>query len=52
VYALLAPRLPNGAYLSDCEVTDVSRAAKDTAAQQALWEWTERWIERATASTV
>ena len=44
-YALLAPDLPSGAYLSDCEITDVSPAAKDPAARKALWAWTEEWLE-------
>ena len=43
-YALLAPGLPSGAYLSDCEVTDVAPAAKDARAREALWAWTEQWI--------
>ena len=43
-YALLAPDLPSGAYLSDCELTDVSPAAKDPAARKALWAWTEEWL--------
>ena len=43
-YALLAPGLPTGAYLSDCELTDVSPAAKDVKARRELWEWTEEWV--------
>ena len=49
VYALLAPGLPTGAYVSDCELTDVSPAAKDASARVELWEWTERWIAEARA---
>lgn len=45
VYALLAPGLPTGSYLSDCEITDVAPAAKDAASRRKLWEWTERWLE-------
>ena len=45
-YALLAPGLPTGAYLSDCELTDVAPAAKDPAARAALWEWTESWLAK------
>lgn len=44
VYALLAPRLPTGSYISDCELTDVSPAAKDASARAELWEWTENWL--------
>lgn len=44
VYSLLAPGLPTGAYLSDCELTDVSPAAKDPAARAALWRWTAEWV--------
>ena len=44
VYALLAPGLPSGSYLSDCEITDVAPAAKDVAARRKLWEWTEQWL--------
>ena len=45
LYALLAPGLPNGAYLSDLAVTDVAPAAKDARAREALWAWTESWLE-------
>jgi len=31
------------------QVTDTQPAAKDTVAQQALWNWTENWIEKAMA---
>jgi len=44
LYSLLAPGLPTGAYLSDCELTDVSPAAKDPAARAALWRWTAEWV--------
>jgi NAD(P)-dependent dehydrogenase (short-subunit alcohol dehydrogenase family) len=44
VYALLAPGLPSGSYLSDMELTDVAPAAKDSAAADALWRWTEAWV--------
>jgi NAD(P)-dependent dehydrogenase (short-subunit alcohol dehydrogenase family) len=44
MYALLAPGLPTGSYLSDCELTDVSPAAKNTKARDSLWEWTETWV--------
>ena len=44
VYALLAPGLPSGSYLSDMEITDVAPAAKDGAAADALWRWTEAWV--------
>lgn len=50
VYALLAPNLPSGSYLSDCELTDVSPAAKDPAARGALWRWTEAWVEQKRAA--
>jgi len=43
-YALLAPGLPNGAYLCDCELTDVSNSAKDTRAAKELWDWTQQWV--------
>ena len=29
---------------SDCELTDVSPAAKDVKARRELWEWTEEWV--------
>jgi len=45
LYALLAPGLPNGAYLADCELRDTSPASKDVSNRQALWEWTQRWVE-------
>ena len=44
-YALLAPGLPTGSYLSDCELTDVSPSAKDPASRAALWAWTEAWLD-------
>ena len=44
MYALLAPGLPSGSYLSDMELTDVAPAAKDSAAADALWRWTEAWV--------
>ena len=47
-YALLAPGLPTGAYLSDCELTDVSPSAKDPAAREALWAWTDAWLDENT----
>ena len=45
LFALLAPGVPNGAYLSDLAVTDVSPAAKDVRAREALWRWTSDWLE-------
>ena len=52
VYALLAPGLPTGSYLSDCELTDVAPgAAKDAAAREELWRWTEEWVARAREAT-
>lgn len=53
LYALLAPGLPSGSYLSDCALTDVSPAAKDPKARRELWEWTARWLaEREPAESV
>ena len=46
MYALLAPGLPNGAYISDCELRDISPPSKGVAARTDLWEWTEAWLER------
>ena len=43
--SVLAPGLPNGAYLADCELRDTSPASKDVSNRQALWEWTQRWVE-------
>lgn len=45
VYALVAPSLPSGSYLSDCELTDVSPAAKDARAASALWKWTNNFLD-------
>lgn len=45
LYSLLAPGLPTGSYVVDCEVRDVAPAAKDAAARKELWEWTREWIE-------
>ena len=45
LYALLAPGLPNGAYMADCQVRDTSPASKEAASREALWEWTSGWIE-------
>ena len=45
-YALLAPGLPTGSYLSDCELTDVSPSAKDPKAREELWAWTEGWVDK------
>ena len=46
MYALLAPGLPNGAYVTDCELRDISPPSKGVAARTDLWEWTEAWLER------
>merc|ERR1719152_537791 len=46
MYALLAPGLPNGAYIADCELRDISPPSKSVAARTDLWEWTEAWVER------
>lgn len=51
VYSLLAPGLPTGAYLSDCELTDVSPAAKEPEARAALWRWTAEWVADKRGST-
>ena len=47
VYALLAPGLPRGGFVSDCELRDISPASKSAAAREELWRWTEVWLERA-----
>lgn len=47
LYALLAPGLPAGGYVADCEVRDISPASKSAAAREELWQWTESWLEGA-----
>jgi len=49
MYALLAPGLPNGGYIADCELRDISPPSKSVAARMDLWDWTEAWIERTRA---
>ena len=45
-FAMLAPGLPSGGYLADCELTDVSPSAKDPKAREELWNWTEGWVAK------
>ena len=47
LYALLAPRLPSGGFISDCELRDISPASKSVTAREELWQWTETWLKNA-----
>lgn len=50
LYALLAPGLPSGGYVADCELRDIAPAGKGVAARRALWEWTAEWVQKALAA--
>lgn len=50
LHALLAPGLPQGGFVADCELRDISPPSKSAAAREALWEWTSEWLDSKVAA--